>query len=315
MEALTTYPCLQYDIEQEKLSLRPGQWDLDGDLLVPAGISLHAGPGVHLRFREDAVLLTDSPLIWAGTEQEPIIIEPRAGLSKWSGIVVLGAKETSSWQYVTVRKTDRLQRGGWATTGGITFYHSPVEMLHCRIEHTVAEDGLNIFGCETLLDDVTLTGCISDSFDGDFITGVVRNCRFEEGMADGLDVSGSDVLVENCSFINLLDKGISVGENSTVRVVGGLMDNVAMGVVSKDLSKAFVSGLEISSVERYAFAAYIKKPEFGPANIVAENITLGEMPLGVALVQKGSSVTLDGNAFPTVNLDVKALYKEGFLGN
>ena len=121
--------------------------------------------------------------------------------------------------------------------------------------------------------------------------------------------------MENCSFINLLDKGISVGENSKVRVTGGLMENVAMGVVSKDLSEAFVSGLEIRSVKRYAFAAYIKKPEFGPATIVAENVVIGETPLGVALVQTGSTVTLNGQEFSTVDLNVKALYKEGFLGN
>jgi CotH kinase protein/Right handed beta helix region len=315
LEALETYPCLQYDIEAEKLSLRPGQWDLEGDLLIPAGVVLHANPGTILRFREDAILLTDSALIWAGTKKDPVILEPQPGLASWSGIVVLGANKQSHWRNVTVRSTNRLQRGGWATTGGITFYHSPVEMFDCRIENTVAEDGLNIFGCETLLDGVTLTGCISDSFDGDFITGTIRNCRFEEGMADGLDVSGSDILVENCTFFNLADKGISVGEKSRVRVVGGSMENVAMGVVSKDLSEATVTGMEIHSVVRYALAAYIKKPEFGPATIIADSMKIGSTPLGVALVQNGSSVTLDGQGFPTVTLDVKALYREGILGN
>ncbi|MCP4290392.1 MAG: hypothetical protein GY780_00985 [bacterium] len=315
MDALVAYPCLQFDLETERLSLRPGVWDLEGDLLVPSGMTLYAGPGVHLRFKSDAVLLTESPLFWVGTQNKPIILEPQNGLESWSGIVVLGSSDKSFWKQVIVRNTNSLQRGGWATTGGITFYHSPVDMVQCRIEKTVAEDGLNIFGCETTLDGVVLTGCISDSFDGDFITGTIRNCKFEDGQADGLDVSGSNILVENCRFVNLLDKGISVGENSKVRVVGGLMENVAMGVVSKDLSEATVSGLEIRSVLRYAFAAYIKKAEFGPASVIANNVTIGTTPLGVALVQKGSNIVLDGEVFPTVDLDVKALYQEGFLGN
>lgn len=314
-EALERYACLKYDSKRERLGLRAGTWDLDGDLLVPSGMTLHAGGGVHLRFGQDAVLLTDSPLEWNGNAEHPVILEPQEGLPSWSGIVVLGAAGTSHWRHVIVRKTDRLQRGGWATTGGITFYHSPVEMVDCRIESTVAEDGLNIFGCETLLDGVVLTGCISDSFDGDFITGTIRNCRFEDGQADGLDVSGSDILVENCTFVNLQDKGISVGENSKVRVRGGLMDNVVMGVVSKDLSETVVTGLEIRSARRYALAAYIKKPEFGPASIVADSLIVGQFDLGLALVQTGSSITVDGQSMAVVDLDVKALYEEGILGN
>jgi hypothetical protein len=53
--------------------------------------------------------------------------------------------------------------------------------------------------------------------------------------------------------------------------------------------------------------AYIKKPEYGPATIVATNIAITDAATPV-LVQTGSEVTLDGERMETQDVDVDALY-------
>jgi len=310
--ALAAHPYLRHDAEHGRLTIVPGVHDVQEDLVLPSGLALHIGPGTTLRFPPRALLLTDAPLLFAGTARAPIVLEPLEGAASWDGIVVLGAQGRSEWNDVIVRKTQAIARGGWLMTGGITFYRSPLTLTSCRFEGTLAEDGLNVFGTDLLFERVTFTGCASDSFDGDFVTGELRACAFEDGQADGLDVSGSDVRIVDCRFARLGDKACSIGERSRARIEGGAMEDVGLGIACKDDSDVEVSGLSIQA-RHYALAAFVKKPEYGPARLVARGLTLAGA-LGTAIAQTGCSLELDGALVPTQDIDVEASYEEGVLG-
>ncbi|QDU65347.1 hypothetical protein [Engelhardtia mirabilis] len=313
-EALERHPFLEWDPVERWLVIQHGTWDVDGDLVVPHGTVLRARGIVRLRFDPDAVLLTDAPLDFEGLADGPIVLEPKEGFDRWKGVAVLEADGRSTWRYVTVRNTDAVARAGWVVTGGITFYHSPVTMQDCLIEGTLAEDGTNIFGADFLMERVTFAGCVSDSFDGDFVSGTVRECTFRDGLADGVDVSGSDIDILDCRFLNMGDKAVSAGERSIVRVRGGLADGVSIGIASKDDSTVDARDMTILGARTYALAAFIKKPEFGPARMTATNITIRDSVLGDSIVQSGCSVELEGALLPTVDLDVNRLYEEKILG-
>ncbi len=308
-QALAAHPFLEFRPETGALHLRPGTWEVAGDLVLPQGVPLHADGNVWLRFEEDAVLLAFAPLHWKG-----VTLEPRAGLARWRGLIVLETGGRSEWDGVTVRKTDAVARGGWIVTGGITFYRSPISMRDCLIDGTLAEDGLNIFAADFLLERVEFAACASDSFDGDFVSGTVRDCTFHDGLADGVDFSGSDVSVEDCRFLRMGDKGVSAGENSAVRVEGGLFEDVSIGVAAKDRSRVRVNNATIRGARNYALVAFVKKVEFGPSRMETTNTSVTGSGRGDTLVQTGCELTLDGRALPTQELDVKRLYEEKILG-
>ena len=313
-QALTQHPYLRYDAEHGRLAIVPGVHDVQEDLILPSGLALELGPGTTLRFPPRAVLLTDAPLHFAGSAKDPIVLEPLEGAESWDGIVVLGARGRSEWHDVIVRKTHAIARGGWIMTGGITFYRSPLTLRNCRFEGTLAEDGLNVFGTDLLFERVTFAGCASDSFDGDFVTGTVTDCTFEDGQADGLDISGSDVRVVNCRFQRLGDKACSIGERSRARIEGGVMEDVGLGIASKDDSDVEASGVTIRA-RHYALAAFVKKPEYGPSRLIARALTIEPGALGTAIAQTGCTIELDGTALATQDIDVEASYEEGVLGH
>ncbi len=313
-EALARHPFLEYRAEEGRLVIRQGEWEVAGDLVVPDGVTLHAFGPVTLRFEQDACLVSSSPLVFEGNWETPIVLEPVAGSDRWSGVVVVRASGRSTWEHVRVRNTQAIARKGWVTTGGITFYRSPVTMRRCFIEGTLAEDGTNIFGADMLLERVTFSGCASDSFDGDFVSGQVVECTFKDGQADGVDFSGSDVDVIDCTFIDLMDKAISAGERSVVRVRGGLAQDVSIGIASKDGSRVHAEGMTIRRAKNYALAAFVKKSEYGPAILECVGLELDQARLGKAIVQDGSVVSLDGVAQPTQALDVGRLYADKVLG-
>jgi len=313
-QALERHPCLAYDVASGRLRLRPGTWDVEGDLVVPRGHVLHAAGPLTLRFAGDAVLVAEDALDWRGTADAPIVLEPQEGAERWRGIAVLGAAERSTWRHVTVRRTDAVTRGGWIVTGGITFYHAPVDFADCAFEGTFAEDGLNLFGLDFTMERTVFRGCASDSFDGDFVRGRVGDCRFEDGLADGIDLSGSDVEVEGCAFANLGDKALSIGEHTDARVRGGTIEACTVGIASKDSSRVEVVGTTIRGTRHYALAAYVKKPEFGPAELRATNVTIEGSGLGDHIAQTGCTIELDGTALATQDVDVERMYAEKILG-
>ena len=282
--------------------------------MIPSGYTLRSGPGVDLRFGKLNALITADPLIFEGSAEAPIRMGPKQGLESWAGVAVMQASETSIWRHVQVRDTDVIRRGGWMMTGGISFFRSGIEIYDCLIEDAHGEDALNIFAVPFVIDGLTIDGVFSDAFDGDFVTGEVRNSTFMNSVEDAVDVSGSDIDVRDCRFVGIGDKAISAGENSEVSVFDCVVESASIAVASKDFSRVDVHGLEVESAINYGFAVYIKKAEFGPSSVTSEDVVLGEMGRGAAIVQLTCSLDLNGVTQTAVPIDVKEMYRQKILG-
>ena len=92
------------------------------------------------------------------------------------------------------------------------------------------------------------------------------------------------------------------------------VESASIGVASKDFSQVDVDGIHISEATNYGFAVYIKKAEFGPSSVVAQNVTLGQMGRGDFIVQATCDFNLNGESHKGVPLDVKELYRQKILG-
>lgn len=314
-EALEAHPFLRYEVDSGNLFIAQGEWDVEGDLIVPRSHLLRAGPGVTLRFEEGAMLYSETALRFVGAAKEPVRLEPQDQETGWTGLVVLEAKDRSVWHHVHLSGANEVRRGGWLASGGVNFYHSPAELRSSSISDARGEDALNILGAEFLLDEVKIFDAVSDAFDGDFVTGLVRKCEFSRIAGDGVDTSGSEVTVESCTFSEVLDKAISGGESSQLTVTEGVVRSASIGVASKDGSTVEVTGLKIQKATNYGMTAYIKKPEYPPSSITASGVELGETGRGPYLAQTGCEIVADGAVQPTQDVDVDAMYEQGILGN
>lgn len=302
-ELLKQHPFLKTTRHPDVLKVRKGTWDVRADLIMPTGVSLEAGPGTTLRFDTGAVMVCAGPLALRGTLKSPVRLEPRA--EHWAGVLVLNAP-LSHWAHVTVRATTGVNRRGWQTTGGVTFYNSPVHLVGCRFLDHAGEDALNVVGTRVECRGTEFARTQSDAFDGDFIEGTFHDCVFHDIGGDAIDVSASQVLVHRTVIRDVSDKGLSAGEESHLVVGSVLVERAHMGVVSKDLSNVVVHDLTVRDVQ-VGLAAYVKKQEYGPASIQASDTTL-EAVRTRSLVQRFSLVTLNGLRMPETDVDVKALY-------
>jgi hypothetical protein len=306
-EALARYPFLALSDQSGFLELKPGTWHVEGDLILPQEFGLWATQPVTLTFDREAIFFSNAPLLLQGPDKGSIYFGPKDDY--WAGMIVLkaGADLASVLHNVDIRGTAGISRDGWMTTGGVTFYESPVVMSDCRLLDSIAEDAINIVRSKFELVHSEFGHTASDAFDGDFVEGRIEQCAFHDVRGDGIDVSGSRITGQDVNLMRIYDKGISAGEGSVVNVNGVRAVDVGIVIASKDMSHVIAQEVYITRAWIAGLAAFLKKMEYGPASIQATHVVFEDESLR-ALVQRGSDVTINGEAIRATELDVDELY-------
>ncbi len=259
-----------YTLNNKRVLFRSGKHQITKDLLIPKGYKVHFEAGVQLDFVQGAKFISYSPVYMYGNAEAPIHItssDKSAG-----GFTVLQAPEKSKLYHVTIDNFSTLDYKGWKLTGAATFYESDVLMGNCAFINNHCEDALNLVRSNFEIEGMTISNTFSDGFDADFCKGNIRNSRFVNTGNDGMDFSGSVITIQNCSINNAGDKGISVGEEATVKINSASIDGAVIGVASKDLSVLTIKQIDLKNCQQ-GFAAYQKKPAYGGSKITVEKYT------------------------------------------
>lgn len=293
-----------------------GDHKVTEDLAISDQYELVLEEGATLRFAKRTALISEGVVRALGTMKNPVTLTSLD--ETWGGALVKNTTARSEWRHVHVFNVSGIgsgihakgiNRAGWTLTGGITFYHSDADFLHCKFANSTSEDALNIISSDFSLSGCTFHDLASDAFDGDFVRGLVRDCTFERIGGDAIDLSGSDVKIKNVRVFGTADKAVSAGEGSQVTLSDCRFEDIGFGIASKDLSEVRVDNLHIVKARVAALAAYQKKSLFGPSTISAQGLKVSETSKHY-LVQKGSSATINGKNVEGIELDVDSLYQE-----
>lgn len=294
------------DLHDGTLVIRAGDASFDHDLITPPGIAVRIEAGAQLAFAADARLIIRGPLQIAGTREQPVRL--RSIDSSWLGLVVLGEDTPVAIDWLVVTDTAPHANDVWGLTGSVTLHRCTAKVMHSHFAGTQCEDALNIVDSQFELHHCRFTEVSSDAFDGDFCSGRLANCQFESIGGDGIDVSGSQVVVTASALRDVRDKAISVGEQSTCTADGLVIHGAGVAMAVKDGSNATLRDSSVAEVRLAALMAFVKKPVFGCARLRAINITVAS-DVVVALAQHGSTITVDDEVVPTAAIDVDQLYQ------
>ena len=273
----------------KRIIVKPGKWDLIKNLIIPKDFTVICSEGTEINLSNSAKILSFSPLLFLGTEEDPVVIY--SGDSKGEGIVVMSDGAGSILKNVIFKNLSAPDEGKAGLTGAVTFYESPVDIYQCQFIRNRAEDGLNIIRSEFSIDKTLFTHAIYDGFDADFANGKIIDSSFIQCGNDAIDVSGTVCEIENVFIEGAGDKAISVGEMSNVTLNNAEIKKSNIAVASKDLSVVDMRNVDIFDCN-IGFAVYEKKSEYGPGKIIIEFLKakdIGEM----YLVEEGSSITVD----------------------
>ena len=308
---LKTHSFINYIDKTKTLKIKKGEWVVSNPLVIPQNVTLIIPEGTTLKFSSDSALIAKGSVIIQGTKDFPVTLTGLEKKEYWQGIVVLNSRKTSTWSHAKISYTSGINQNGWELTGGVTFYESDIEMNNIYFLENHTEDALNIVRSKFKLKNVTIKNTLSDAFDSDFSKGEVETSFFQnigsKGGGDAIDTSGSDVVVSKTKFLNISDKALSVGENSNMRANEINIKAADIAAATKDGSRLFLSNSILTKIKKAGLMAYIKKAEYGPAEIIAKNLEFNSTDQH-AVVQKENKISIDGIAVLPTGLDVEKLY-------
>lgn len=287
----------------KKIIIKPGDWQLDKTLIIPAGYRVIGGEGTRLDLTHAANIISYSPLEWRGSQESPIIISSKDATG--AGLLVLQAPAPSFLEYVIFDNLSNPAQDRWALTGAVTFYEAAVYIANCQFSGNRCEDAINVFRAKFSLDESLFKNTKSDAFDADFGTGKLTRLTFRNCGNDAIDVSGSVVEIDDMLIRGAGDKGISGGENSRVNASNIDIKHSEIAVASKDKTELQISNVKLDSCG-VGFTAYVKKPEFGAGTITAKNVKMHNCRTPF-LIETNSAMTLDGKAIPPARDQVESI--------
>lgn len=287
----------------KKITVKPGNWVLTKDLVIPEGYLFSCAAGVSIDLKKSAMIIAHSPIDLTGLASNPVRIfsSDKTG----QGVFVLNAGEKSRIKNVIFKNLKAANRPGLRLTGAVTFYESPVSITQTTFSDSMSEDSLNIISSNFKLKNVLFENSYADALDLDFCQGLLENVTFKNSGNDAVDFSGSIVNLSNCYISNAKDKGVSVGESSDITINGLIIDGAKLAVVSKDNSQLKIKAVNINDCE-IAFAVYQKKPEFGPSGLIASSVVIKNTKHDY-LLEKKSRLVINGEK---INQELENVYQK-----
>ncbi len=294
-----------YQLKGNTLTIKQGDYILDELIYVPERIEVKIEAGVSIDFIKQGGLIVNDNIVMKGRSEKEI--ELFSSDSSAQGITILKA-DTVIIEHTSISGFNTLDYNGWTLTGALTIYESEVIINHLRIKDNECEDALNIIRSNFEINDLYIANTASDGFDADFCTGIFKNAHFSNTGNDCIDFSGSNVFAQSIEIENSGDKGISGGEQSTLRLEDVKINGALMGIASKDSSTIIVKNMSIKNTA-IGVAAFQKKSEYGGSRIELENVT-EQYVKTKGIVEKGSVVVCKGKEFiGRIKFDIEKMYE------
>jgi len=255
-------------VENGNVYIKSDSITINEPVIIPKGYTVMFKEGSYFDLIDSACFISYSPVVMAGTKQEPIAITSSDFSS--NGFVVLQAHKISKVSHTNFSNLNTLNYKGWILTGAVNFYESDVQIDNSTFFRNQCEDALNIIRSEFTLTNSLFDYIFADAFDSDFSKGDVISTTFTNIGNDAIDFSGSQILIDDVVINNAQDKGISGGEDSQLIVKNTNISHSNIGLSSKDLSVVDVINSSVSDCN-YGIVLLQKKPEYGPSTMILNN--------------------------------------------
>ena len=147
-------------------------------------------------------------------------------------------------------------------TGCLNFYNTKFIDANINVNGSSCEDGLNIMNSIGNINKINIENVFSDGLDLDFSKINFKEIVVNSAGNDCVDLSGGKYYIKSGYLNNCSDKGLSVGEKSSVKVDQLIVKSSNIGVSVKDYSNIDLNYLSTNNTF-ICLESTQKKQEFG----------------------------------------------------
>ena len=265
---------LKYDLINSNLLIKKDNYVISENLIIPTDINTIIEKGTNFLIKKDISILFKGDLIARGSEDEKIRIKRFNKKFSFGTFATISQNKKNK----VILENFEIEGGSQAIIEGIVFlgqlsiHNANVKIRKSTIKNSISDDGLNIRNSNFQISNTIFGNNKSDHLDLDFCHGILENNLFEVDKrtnklinvkdtslnGDGIDLSGSKVIIKNNTIINSGDKAISVGEKSIVIIKNNNFEYNNIAIAIKDNSKAYIFDNEFTK-NKLMFSMYIKK--------------------------------------------------------
>ncbi len=301
-----TTSCVVPPVIAENLTLHKdcSPYIVNSDVTLESGATLTIEPGVELHFSPGINFFIQGNMLAKGTEKDPVIfrINPQYKGKGWGALNFRNTSDTSKLVNVVIEDATIGPVPG--RVGAINGYYTNLVLDSLKIESTLQNpisawysdvtltnsyihsnftgDLINIKYGKARIENCTFVGNAefdSDAIDYDGIeSGIIRNTRLLNivgNNADAIDIGEEalHVIIDSVQAYNVFDKGVSVGQQSSVIVTNSEFINCNAGFGIKDSGWAFIDHC-IFYGNGIPVHCYEKNPGRAGGNAVVKNSIL-----------------------------------------
>ena len=157
--------------------------------------------------------------------------------------------------------------------GALNFFQTNVTIENSTFNNIYSEDAVNVISSNYLIKNTYFENIKNDAIDIDFSDGQITDSDFVNIGNDAIDFSGSNSEVSFIDFKKVEDKGISIGENSFVKINNIKGSSSLVGIASKDGSKTYANNIIFLDID-YPFTAYQKKKAYSYGQLYLDNYSI-----------------------------------------
>ena len=156
-------------------------------------------------------------------------------------------------------------------TGCLSFINLDLKNINIKAKNSSCEDTVNFINVSGNINSIELENSFSDALDVDFSNLDFKNIKIINALNDCVDFSAGRYNLGNLNLSKCGDKGLSIGEKSSVFLKRLLVNNANLGVATKDGSYLDLKFANMSNL-KICVSAYNKKQEFTGGFIEIEKL-------------------------------------------
>jgi hypothetical protein len=247
-------------------------YHVPNDVLISSTGKLIIEAGVELWISDDVSININGSVNAKGTVSEPVVFKsnPNSSNQKW-GILNFVNADTSYLKNVVIENASKgkhpqreiaaisvfnsvLKIDGAVMENNyenpIIARYSDVSLKNSTLHSEITGDLINIKYGKGFIDSCFFTGNEmpdNDAVDYDDVeNGIIRNSVIHDFLgfnSDAVDIGekAKNIFIENLLVYNVVDKGVSVGQQSSVKISNSVFVNCNMGAGLKDSSRVFIN--------------------------------------------------------------------------
>ena len=262
----------KYSENGKDIRIFKGVYRVSENIKFPDDRGVIIEPGVTITIDDNKSILFHNEFTAVGNDKEKIIF--MSNDNAFGSILIKANGNKVTLDKVQVSGGNEAYVENIYASGQIVIVDADVEIKNSKFSSSISDDGINIKYSKVNIESNIFTNNYGDQIDLDYSSGRILNNSFVvskqlRGLSetDGLDVSGSDLHIENNYFSGFSDKAISIGEKSNIIVENNKINESNIGVAVKDGSVACFSKNNFHSNSR-DISSYIKKSMYKNPKVI-----------------------------------------------